>query len=303
MPRRLAAFDWGDMKYFLAVARAGTIRAAAEVIGANHATVSRRLAALETAIDARLFDRARSGLTLTQLGEDLYPRALRIEEEIAAASRGVAGRDTRPAGAINLTIPPFMAVTSIMDDLAQFCARFEDINIHLEVTNTIASLERREADVSIRYAFEVTDDVVGRRLVRCSKAVYCSKSYALRIRDNGGAGLEWIGWTEEAGIATAPWVKKSAYPHATIRHRVNEAIPQAKLAAHGVGLVLLPCFVGDTWPGIVRAPFQTPIPDRSIWLLLHRDLRKTARIRMFVDFLADRITKRKAEFTGKTGGT
>jgi DNA-binding transcriptional LysR family regulator len=299
MSRHLSAFDWGDMKYFLAVVRAGTIRGAADAMGANHATVSRRLTALETAVDARLFDRARSGLTLTQLGEDFLPHAVRIEEEIAAASRGVTGRDTRPAGPIRLTIPPFMAVSSIIADLAEFSARFEEIDIHLEVTNTIASLERREADVSIRYAYEVTDDVVGRRLVRCSKAVYCSPDYAKKIRNNQGAGLAWIGWTEEPGNATAPWVKKSAYPNARIRHRVNEGVPQLTLAVAGVGLAILPCFVGDLQAGVVRAPFQKPEPDRSIWLLLHRDLRRTARIRIFVDFLAERITRRRAEFIGE----
>lgn len=296
MPNRLAAFDWNDLRFFLAVARAGTIRGGANSIHANHATVSRRLAALEDAVEARLFDRTKGGLRFTQLGEELLPHALRVEEEIAAASRAVAGRDTRPAGKVHLSIPPFMALSSIADDLAEFSRQFKDIDIHLQVSNAIASLERREADVSIRYAYEVTDEAVGRRLVRCSRAAYCSPDYAETIKDNGGDGLTWIGWNENEGETTAPWVEKSPFPNARLRHRVNEGVPQLMLAAAGAGLTFIPCFIGDCYPGVVRAPYQTPVPDRSLWLLLHSDLRKTARIRMFVDFLAHRITSRKGEF-------
>lgn len=297
MTGRLEALDWDDLKFFLAVARAGSLRAAAESTGTNHATISRRLAGLERSVDARLFDRTKGGQVPTQLGEELLPFAMRVEEEITAASRLVAGRDTRPAGPIHLSLPPFMGFTSIMEDIAEFSKTHEDIEIHLEVTNTIVSLDRREADVSIRYVEEVTDDVVGRRLVRCSKTVFCSPDYAKTIEDNGGEGLEWIGWLEDEGQTTAPWIKKTVFPKARLRHRIKEAVPHLALAAAGAGLTLLPIWLGDRYPGLVRAPFQEPIPDRSIWLLLHGDLRKTARIRLFVDFLAQRIGARKAEFT------
>ncbi|MCZ6772497.1 MAG: LysR family transcriptional regulator [Proteobacteria bacterium] len=296
MPRRLAVFDWDDLRFFLAVARTGTLRGGAESIQANHATVSRRLAVLETAVEARLFDRTKGGLRLTQLGEELLPHALRVEKEIAAASRVVAGRDARPAGPIYVSIPPFMALSSIVDDFVEFSRQFEDIDIHLQVSNAFADLERREADVSIRYAYEVTDDVVGRKLVRCSKAVYCAAGYAEKIKGNGGDGLTWVGWNEAEGETTAPWVIKGPFPNARLRHRINEAVPQVTLAAAGAGLTYLPCFIGDRYPGLVRAPYQKPVPDRSLWLLLHSDLRKTARIRIFVDFMAHRIKSRKDEF-------
>lgn len=294
---RLGAFDWNDLRYFLAVARTGTIRGGAESIGANHATVSRRLSTLERAVEARLFDRAKSGLRLTQLGEELLPHAVRVEEEVAASSRIVAGRDARPAGTIKVSIPPFMGLTSIIDDLADFGRDHVNIDIDLDVTNNFVDLERREADVTLRYAYEVTDDVVGRKLVRCAKAVYCSPSYAQTIRDNGGEGLTWIGWNEDEGERTAPWVRNSPFPKAQLRHRIREAVPQVTLAVAGVGLAYLPCMVGDRFPGLVRAPFHEPTPDRSLWLLLHRDLRKTVRIRLLVDFLAGRIRGRKSEFS------
>lgn len=297
---RFSNFNWDDLKYFLVVARSGSLRGGAEAIGANHVTVSRRLTALEAALEGRLFDRTRGGQKLTQLGEELLPAALRIEEEIAAASRIVAGRDTRPYGPIYLSMPPFMAMTSIVEDLAEFGRQFAGIDIHLEVSNDFANLGRREADVSIRYTHEVSDDVVGRRVLRCASAIYCSVEYARGMIDNGGKGLNWIGWNEDEGQATAGWVKKSPFPHARLRHRVHEGVPQLALAAAGAGMTMVPCFAGDRFPGLVRAPFQTPVLDRSIWLLLHSDLRKTARIRMFVDFLVDRLRQRRAEFTAES---
>lgn len=297
MPYRLSNFDWDDLKFFLAVARTGTLRGGANALGANHATVSRRLSALEHAINARLFDRSKDGLQLTQLGEELLPRAMRIEEEIATASRAVAGQDARPSGIISLSMPPFLVFSSIAQDLAEFSNQYEDIELHIQTSNRFVDLGRREADVSLRIAYEIIDDVVGRKLLTYSKAVYCSEEYASQIGDNGGAGLHWIGWNENEAETTAQWIRKSPYPNATLRHRVNDGLPQMALAAAGVGLTYSPCFMAEPYPGLVRAPFQTPIPDRSIWLFLHNDLRNTARIRLFVDFLSDRIRKRRIEFT------
>lgn len=296
MALRLDDFDWDDLRYFLAVARAGSLRRGAASIAASHATVSRRIAALETTIEARLFDRTQNGIRLTQLGEELRPFAENVEEQISAASRRVAGRDLRPVGSVHLSIAPFLATSSIIDDLADFAKAHDGIELHLHVTNQFADFDRREADVSIRYSFEVLQDVVGRKLVRCANAAFCSPGYAANIRDNAGQGLAWIGWTEDATATSAKWITASHYPNARLAHRVPDVLTQMNLAASGVGLTMVPSFVGDRHPGLVRAPFQKSVPDRSLWLLLHSDLRNTARVRLLVDFLADRILSRRSEF-------
>ncbi|MEM7080681.1 MAG: LysR substrate-binding domain-containing protein, partial [Pseudomonadota bacterium] len=162
--------------------------------------------------------------------------------------------------------------------------------------NDVADLTRREADVSLRVAYDVSDDLVGRKLVQMSQAAYCSRSYADRLVDNQGEGLHFIGWHEPEGALSAPWLQESFYPKATLRHRVSELVPLVTLAAAGMGMAYLSCNLGDRHPQLVRAPFQKPLAYRSLWLLLHRDLRSTARIRIFVDFLADRIRDRHNEF-------
>jgi DNA-binding transcriptional LysR family regulator len=290
------AFNWDDLKYFLAAARAGTLRGGADSIQANHTTLTRRLSIMEERVGARLFDRSKAGLVLTQLGEDLLPHAERVEDEMSAASRVIVGRDAQPAGTVYVTMPHGLAMTSIMDDLTTFSELYPDIELNIYFTNDIADLSRREADVSLRVAYEVTDDVVGRKLVQMSQAAYCTKDYAARVKDNGGEGLNFIGWHEPEADTTAKWVRKSHYPMARLKHRVSELVPMITLAASGLGMAYLACNLGDRHPGLIRAPFQRPRPYRSLWLLLHRDLRNTARVRLFVDFLAAQIKARRNEF-------
>lgn len=290
------AFNWDDLKIFLAVARSGTLRGGAERIHVNHTTLTRRLSIMEERIGSRLFDRSKSGLVLTQIGEDLMPHAERVEEEMTAASRMIIGRDAEPTGTVYVTMPHGIAMTSIMDDLTAFADRYPNIALNLSFTNDVADLTRREADVSLRVADKVDEDVVGRRLVQMSQAAYCTRDYAQRVKDNGGDGLHFIGWHEPEGDTTSKWLQESFYPRATLKHRVSELVPLITLAASGLGMVYLACNLGDRHPDLIRAPFQKPLAYRSLWLLLHRDLRRTARIRCFVDFLADRIRERRNEF-------
>jgi len=288
--------NWDDLKFFLAVARSGTLRGGAESIEVNHTTLTRRISHMEEHIGSRLFDRSKTGLVLTSIGENLIPFAQRVEEEMIAASRMIVGREAEPSGTVYVTMPHGIAMTSIMDDLALFAERYPDITLNLDFTNANADLTRREADVSIRVANEVTDDVVGRRLVPMSQAAYCTREYSEKVKDNDGEGLHFIGWHEAEGETSAPWLRDSYYPKATLKHRVTELVPLITLATSGLGMAYLACNLGDRHPNLVRAPFQKPLAYRSLWLLLHKDLRKTARIRCFVDFLVEQVQARSNEF-------
>jgi len=290
------AFNWDDLKFFLAVVRTGTLRGGAESIDVNHTTMTRRLSVMEERIGSRLFDRSKQGLVLTQLGEELLPYAERVEEEMTSASRMIVGRDAEPKGIVYLSMPHGLAMTSIMDDLTAFSQRYPEITLNLQFGNEIADLTRREADVSIRIADSVSGDIVGRRLVQMSQAAYCTREYAQKIQNNGGEGLHFIGWHEPEGETSSKWLRQSYYPKAQLKHRVSELVPLITLAASGLGMAYLACNLGDRHPELVRAPFQKPLPYRNMWLLLHRDLRRTARIRCLVDFLAERIQSRENEF-------
>ena len=296
LPSRLSDVNWDDLKFFLAVARTGSSRRAATLLKTNHATVSRRLAGLESALDARLFDRSQQGLELTYLGETLLPFAEGVEIEMAAAARKITGQDSLPAGEIRISIPNFLTETPITNILARFCKAHPEIELVVQMTNELVSIERHEVDVSLRYARSVDGDVLGRKLIDCTKSVFCTPDYADAMTDTQGEGLQFIGWFEPIREDSADWIASTPYPRAKLRHRATEGALQLAFARESLGMIQVPCFYGSSVEGLVRAPFQTPVVDRPLWLLYHRDLRHTARIRLLIDFVVREIERDAATY-------
>lgn len=295
-PRHL---DWDSVRVFLAIARAGGMRGAASTLRVNHATIARRLHGLESDLATRLFDRSRAGLVLTQAGEELIGSAERMELEAHAIRRRVAGRDTRPSGPVRVSAPPILAFKFLAEPFADFARAHPEIDLRVSITDRLSDLRGGETDASIRVAFEVDDDVVGRRVIRFMKTVYASPRYLVEhphLSAGGGAEAEWIGWSDE-GHRPA-WIRTSPFPHAVVRHVLPDVVLQLEAAAAGMGLSYLPCFVGDADARLRRVPGVEPVDDRSIWLLLHSDLQRTARVRAFVDFMAEAIIARRAMIRG-----
>ncbi len=286
------AADWGELPYFLAIARTGSLRAAAEVVGGTHATVDRHLKALETAYGVRLFDRSPAGLSLTPAGEALLPKAEEAERVVIAARRKVSGLDRVPTGRVHLSLPPWLAYDVLAPSLARFAAAHPGIELRTTVTNRIQDLVRAEADVSLRVAFSVEEDVVGRRLLQYNSATFASREYLDRYwegRGPEGQGLHWIGWGEAKPVPD--WVRASPFPKAVKRHWVRDGMMQVQLVRAGMGMGIFPVYAQHQFPDLVQVPGTPLKPDRSLWLLLHSDLRRTTRVRLLVDHLA-------AEFTG-----
>ncbi|HJU30330.1 MAG TPA: LysR family transcriptional regulator, partial [Hyphomicrobiaceae bacterium] len=142
--------SWDDLRVLLAVARHGSLSGAARALGVNHSTVLRRVAALEAAIGTRLFDRLPGGYALTPAGDDMHMVAARLEEEIAAAQRRLAGRDAQPSGTVRVTTIDILALYVLPRHLTSFRAAYPGISIELVIAETPFSLTRREADVAIR---------------------------------------------------------------------------------------------------------------------------------------------------------
>ena len=289
MPDRISSTDWDGLRVFLAVARARSLRGAARALGVNHATVTRRLKALETDLGTRLFDRTPDGLSASQAGEDLLSSAERIEDELFKVERRVVGRDTDPSGPVKVSMPFAILRGFLAPEIAAFSRQYPGIDLEIELTDSFSDLARREADVSIRMAHEVTDNVVGRRLVRYSKAIYAAPELLNSLDPHGVHGdprVAWIGWGEGTGLS---WIRDTPFANLPLRHRLSTHALQIEAAKAGLGLTMLPCFLGDPEPGLRRVPGSEPFPDRSIWLLLHSDLRDSARVRAFVDFMVSAI--------------
>ena len=282
------------MRVLLAIQREGSLRKAADRMKVNHATVARALRGAEESLGTRLFDRSARGLTLTQPGEALLPYAQEMERQMLEVQRRLTGLDSDPSGKVRVSMPPSFAHSFFVPILVEFSRAFPDIRIDVIATNRFSDLTRQEADVSIRAANQIDEDLVGRRLVEYVNAAFAAPDYIAAHPDlvsTGGAGCHWIGWGENND-----WIAQSPLPSATARHTLPEIFMQAEAAAAGLGMVWIPAFLGDASPGLQRIPGVPVEPSRSIWILLHNDLRRTARVRAFVDFFADWVCSRKAVF-------
>ncbi|MCP5087499.1 MAG: LysR family transcriptional regulator [Rhodobacteraceae bacterium] len=300
----MKAMDWAQLPYFLAVARTGSLRAAADLMGGTHATVDRHLRALEATYGVRLFERSTVGLNLTPAGESLLPLVEAAENSVIGARRRIEGLDKEAAGVVRVTAALFLAHDILSPIFARFATHYPDIELDISVTDRFKDLNRSEADVSIRVAYEVSDDVIGRRVLQYATGIFASRDYLAKNwgkRGAKGEGLHWIGWGD--ATVTPDWVRDSPFPRAILRHAVSDGLLVKSMVQQGMGMSYLPCFVQKYTPGLVQVPDTKAELDRSIWLLLHADLRETTRVRLFVDFVAKEIKSLRAEFLGPLAGT
>ena len=142
--------DWDDVRYFLAAARGGSVRAAAKHLGVNHATVLRRIAQLEGRLGAQMFEKLPSGYRLTEAGEEVLELAEQMEASSNRLETRVFGRDQSARGLLRVTLPPFVATHLLMPDLADFARMHPDIEMEISSSGELANLTNREADVAIR---------------------------------------------------------------------------------------------------------------------------------------------------------
>lgn len=290
--------DWAKLPYFLAVARSGSLRTAAETLGATHATVNRNLGALEETYGVRLFERSKKGLVLTSAGEALVPLAEEAETAVIAARRRLQGLDREASGTIRFSIPTFFG-HRIPGIIARFERTYPDIELRINVTDRFEDLDRDETDVSIRIAHQVDDSAVAEKILRYASAIYASQDYLDRnweSRGPKGEGLQWIGWGD--GVPVPDWVRASPFPKARVRYELNSPTLIAKLVAEGVGMSRFPVIAASWIDGMIPVPGTEPYLDRSVWIMRHSELRHTIRVQLLVDHLARELQAMRPAFLG-----
>lgn len=301
-PIPASSLNWDDLRVVTAVHRAGSLRGAARAMGVNHATVNRRLNQLEGALGVLLFDRRPDGYSLTQAGEDILAVAERMAADLLAVERRIGGRDDEPYGTVRLNIPPAMVHSFLPAILADFAKSHPEIELDVDASHSFTDLARREADVTLRMDSQIADDVVARKVIDYAKAVYAAPDVAAEIGSNGAdpARHFWTGWGKDMPYRGFP--AGTPFPDLPVRHAIFSNALQVGTARAGLGLVLLPCFLGDPDPGLVRVPGTGLLPGKSLWLLFHGDLRRTARIRALVDFLVPAIKAQRDLLAGDGAG-
>lgn len=264
--------DWNDLRYLLAVARAGTLAGAARRLAVDQTTVARRLAAAEAALGARLFDRAEGRLHPTEAGRAALVRAAEVEQAVEALERGVAGSDAAVAGIVRVTAVPILANHLLVPALPRLLDAHPGLRLELIADPRNLHLSRREADIALRLARPAQGTALARRAGRVDYAVYAR-------RDAGAASLPWVAYEDGSShLPPARWIAEADGGGAA-RLRVNDAETILQAVRAGIGRSLLPCFVGDRDPALRRAEGGAVLLSREAWLLVHPEIRSHARIR------------------------
>lgn len=298
--------DWNELRLVLAVARAGSLTSAAGLLGIDHSTVFRRLNAFEQRLAVRLFERLPGGVyQLTSAGERMAATAERMEDEALTLARDIAGADGRLSGRLRVTSSETLAYSRLTRHLAEFRTAHPGIVVELAIENRVLSLSRREADVALRPIRPKEGDLWGRKLAGVAWTFFAAPAY---LNAHGGPfggadGLgthDLVGWEETAGgIMAADWLDRNVSPESFI-YRTNSLVNQSVAARAGIGLALLPCYLGDGEPGLVRA-LAEPIEELAgeLWIVTHQDLKGTARVRAFFDVVGEGLARERDLFEGR----
>ena len=282
--------EWDDLKHFLAVARTGSLTEAARALKASAATVGRHIEALETRLGARLFEHRSTGYILTELGRSVMVRAEEAEAAVLAVEREVQGVDLRLSGTVRVATTEDLSAMVIVPALPELRARHPGIEVEMLGRIDLSNLTRRDADLALRTVRPERGDLLVRRIGAVDLAVYCSRSYAEAHGLGKGpvdfAKVEIITWVEEMAMLRAgPWLAERA-ADAVVSLRVNTTRLLYDACRAGLGLAVLPCFGADHEPDLVCLMPPEEVLSVDAWVVMHRDLAQTARVRAVAEFLA-----------------
>jgi DNA-binding transcriptional LysR family regulator len=299
-----SGLSWDEFRLVKSIAEARSLVGAAELLGVNHSTVFRRLAAVESAVGARLFERSRTGYEPTAAGEEMIALAATMAESVLEFERRVAGRDIKPTGELSVTTPEAIGLHLMPAIVAQFQAQNPGIVVELILSNQSLNLSRRDADIAIRLTNDPPETLVGRRICTGRWSVYCRRDLIAEHGSDFVDSVAFIGFGDNFGPAPGRrWIEANVRPGRLVA-KANSAYCMLQLALQGFGATLLPCFLGDRCPDLTRVGYLLPELDVGLWMLTHSDLRRSARVRAFMDFAGGELTKHRRAIEGEEpGGT
>ena len=291
--------SWDDLKVLLACSRHGSTRTAASALGVSNSTVARRLETLEAAIEGRLFDRTPDGLLATALCEELLPIAKTVEDTISDGQLRLTGRDALLAGKLKISIADFKPVNQLLfRSLSEFSRAYPRIQLDLRSSNGKVDLSRREADFAIR-GLKVDQrppkDIVGVKLGLLTIGLYVHRTLLTDAR----LGKRELTFIDTAEVLPAELPTPSDLG-VKVKHSIDGAIARLDAVANQMGVAALPCCSVADLRDVVRLPNTDSVPYRYVWLLYHKDLRQSARIRALFKHLLVLEHSWPMEWTGQS---
>ena len=295
------AIDWDDLRYPLAVSKAGSLAAGARILGVSHTTAMRRISAFEQRLGTRLFERMPGGYVLTPGGEELVETARRISDLVTALERRLAGSDFKISGTVRVTTTDTLMASLLPEILTALRSEYPGIEVDITVSNVFLNLTKREADIAIRPADDPPAGLFGRRICSIGFAVYAATT--LNVPPQSSLDVlrhfPWIAPGDSlSATAVSRWMR-TVLSDAPIAVRANSLTTMWRLAEAGMGLAALPCYLGDRSTKLRRLTPPLDAVRTGLWILTHDDLRRTGRVRAFMEFAGAALQKRRRQIEGE----
>ncbi len=285
--------DWNDLRALLAIARAGSLSAAARTSGMSQPTLSRRISALEARLGVTLFIRGAGGAAPTETASRLIAHAEAMEQAAARLTLAAAGGTQAVEGTVRVSASQIVALHLLPPILAELMESEPRLEIELVSSNDDDDLLRREADIAVRMHRPEQDDVVARKLGDLRLGLYAANEYIARygapetaeaLHDHRFVGYDRSDLILRGFAAAGVPVARSFF-----RLRSDDQAACWELVRAGAGIGAMQRVIGDRDSAVVRVLPDAPLPAMPCWLAAHEELRGARRVRAVFDLLADRL--------------
>lgn len=297
---KLQVMNWDDLRYLLAISRTSTLTQAANQLGVNQTTVSRRLETIEKSLGVRLFEKTPGGWIPTENGHEILEDASKMEILANQIERKVLGKDSELSGPLRITTIDCNA-TFNNDLFTSFSQKYPKVTLELTVSYLPQDLAKREADIALRWTKNPPEHLVGRKLTTVHYGLFVHENL---IKKYGSSyqreAYPWIAWNDSMGAhITKQWMQDNLnHPH--IVARFDSALALLESVKNGLGAAFIPFYYASMIPRLVCLHVAPEEFNDEIWILTHPDLRNTARVRAFVIHATDYYETRREKFEGLT---
>jgi len=284
-------FNWEDMRHLAALVRGGTLSAAARLLNVEHATVARRIAALEAELGLKLVDRRGRRLLLTRDGERIAAIAARIESEALTAERIALSARSSLTGIVTLSVPPALAAAKLAGPLAVMQAQHPGLILEIIGENRSASLEQREAEIAVRLSRPSGKELTIVRLATLPFRFYASPAY---LASTPARAWSFIAYDQSMADAAQTRCLQHFAAGRPVRFFANTAELQQAAARAGAGIAILPEFLVAQDAGLVPLPDPATPLSREVWLAIHNDLRNVPVVRAVIECVKEAMQAKPA---------